>query len=254
MTSSAPPPSTLTIASRYAGPPRSGNGGYTAGRLAAYLIGTPDPVTVTLRSPPPLETAMRVEVEPGLARLRWLDTVVAEASPGAFTDEPVAPVDAEAARAAESAYQGLAAHPFPSCFVCGTIGDGLRLKPGLLAPGRTACLWTPDASLAGAGHSEAVAAEFVWSALDCPGGWTSDLLARPMVLGRMTAAAERRPHIGEPLVVVGGLVGAEARKTMTATTLYDAGGCAIARAEHTWVTVDPTSFTPDHRAERPRTQ
>lgn len=49
---------TLSIDRRFCGPPGSGNGGYTAGRLAA-LIG--DPAEITLRRPPPLETEMRVE-------------------------------------------------------------------------------------------------------------------------------------------------------------------------------------------------
>ena len=38
----------LLIPSRYCGPPRSANGGYTAGSLAHELTGT-DPVTVTVR-------------------------------------------------------------------------------------------------------------------------------------------------------------------------------------------------------------
>jgi hypothetical protein len=45
-------------AARFCGPPGSGNGGYTAGRLAA-MIG--NPAETTLRRPPPLETGMRVE-------------------------------------------------------------------------------------------------------------------------------------------------------------------------------------------------
>ena len=46
---------TLSIDRRFCGPPGSGNGGYTAGRLAA-LIG--DPAEIMLRRPPPLETEM----------------------------------------------------------------------------------------------------------------------------------------------------------------------------------------------------
>jgi hypothetical protein len=49
---------TLSIDRRFCGPAGSGNGGYTAGRLAA-LIG--DPAEITLRRPPPLETEMKIE-------------------------------------------------------------------------------------------------------------------------------------------------------------------------------------------------
>ena len=41
-------------------------------------------------------------------------------------------------------YAGADDHPFPGCFVCGpdrAEGDGLRLFPGGLGPGRTACTW-----------------------------------------------------------------------------------------------------------------
>ncbi len=49
---------TLSIDRRFCGPPGSGNGGYTAGRLAAL---TGDPAEIMLRRPPSLETEMRVE-------------------------------------------------------------------------------------------------------------------------------------------------------------------------------------------------
>ena len=48
---------TLTIDRRYRGPLHSGNGGYTAGRLAAFVDG---PAEVTLRLPPPLDRPLTV--------------------------------------------------------------------------------------------------------------------------------------------------------------------------------------------------
>src|SRR5687767_13971359 len=113
---------TITIARRYAGPPESGNGGYTSGRLAQTLS-TAEPVTVTLRQPPPLETPMPVETTDGPATgVRLLDprrAIVAEATRGRLTRPAVAPVrPAEAAATADS-YRGLVGHPFPECFSCG---------------------------------------------------------------------------------------------------------------------------------------
>ncbi len=70
--------------------------------------------------------------------------------------DPAAPASAtrcgglQQAGDAESSYAGLSDHPFATCFVCGTAraaGDGLRLLPGRYRPGRSACVWTPDASL-----------------------------------------------------------------------------------------------------------
>ena len=83
---------------------------------------------------------------------------------------------------------------------------------------------------------------FAWAALDCPGGWTSDVDARPVVLGRMTALCDEPPLIGQPHVVVGRLIAQEGRKTVTATTFYDNDGRVLGRAEHTWIAVDPATF------------
>jgi hypothetical protein len=63
-----------------------------------------------------------------------------------------------------------------------------------------------------------------------------------MVLGRMTARVDDLPVIGEPHVVVGEGRGQEGRKTFTASTLHDADGRIVGRAEHVWVAVDPALF------------
>jgi hypothetical protein len=242
--------SSLTIAARFTGPPGSGNGGYTSGRLARCLS-SGEPVTVTLRRPPPLETELVVSRAAGdqggdEARLLTADgSLVAVAGSGGFDAPPPVAVGVEEATAAESAYAGLRGHPFPGCFVCGPereVGDGLRLSPGRYTAGRTACVWTPDASLVSGDDPDRAAAEFVWAALDCPGGWASDLESRPLVLGRMTAAYERLPALREPYVVVGEVRGGERRKTYTSAALYDAAGRLLGRAEHTWIAVDPSRF------------
>lgn len=241
----------LTIGARFAGPPRSGNGGYTAGRLAAHLGSAAEPVneavSVTLRQPPPLDLSMRVVSDAKEARLTSGDVVIATATRGRFAQDPVAPVEAGVAEQAQSTYRGFANHPFPGCFSCGPdreLGDALRLAPGLVEPGRTACIWVPDPSLAAEPAAEAAAIEFVWAALDCPGGWTSDLDARPLVLGRITATSDRPARLGRPHVVVGELVGEEGRKTFTATAVYDDTGHVVGRAEHVWIAVDAAAFAP----------
>lgn len=236
--------STLTIASRFAGPANSGNGGYTAG-LFAHVLQAEGIVAVTLRHPPPLDTALEVEPDGTGGRLRHGDVTVAVAEPDEFASAPPAAVSVEQALAAEEQYAGFVDHPFGSCFVCGTLRrspDGLCLRPGRFAAKGTACTWTPDSSLASGSDATMAAAEFVWAALDCPGGWTSDLHSRPLVLGRMRARCDRLPALGVTHVVVGALLGHERRKTFTATALYDAEGVLLARAEHTWISVDPATL------------
>ncbi len=238
---------TITVSSRFAGPPRSANGGYLAGRLAAYVDGT-TPVTVTLRTPPPLETDLTVEQTAHGTRLVHGSTLIAEAQPGELTDAAVSStgsVDLPTARAAEASYAGLRRHPFPGCFVCGPgreTGDGLRLAPGPVSSERTACVWVPDETLADPDRPGVTSLEFAWAALDCPGAWTSDLERRPLVLGRMTALSEQPPRVGRPHVVVGRLIDEAGRKTHTGTTLYDEEGHVLARAEHTWIAIDPADF------------
>ena len=225
----------LRLEAQHRGPATSANGGWTAGVLAARLPGAAA-VTVTLRLPPPLERDLDVRGGGDSVALRDGEALVAEAVVGE-PPEPVPSVDADEAAAAEAAYAGLVDHPFPGCFVCGTTppaGQGLRLRPGPVGPGRTACTWTPHPAHTSAAH--------VWAALDCPSGWTDDIAGRPMVLGRITASVHRRPVSGERLVVVGALLDRVGRKTLTAASVYDAAGLLVGTATHTWIRVDPTAF------------
>jgi hypothetical protein len=234
----------LVIAARFNGPDASGNGGFTAGLLAAQAGATPGgtAVMVTLRVPPPLDTPLAtMSDDAGLVRLWHGDVLVAEAARTSLEIDPVAAVPYDMALAAQEEYPGLKAHPFPRCFVCGPErkpGDGMRLFAGRIGEGRTACTWTPDASLADV-HG-VVSPEFVWASLDCPGAWSADLEGRPLVLGRLTAHLHAVPHVGEPCVVVGRLLGSEGRKTWTATTSYGADGRELGRAHATWIAI-PTS-------------
>jgi hypothetical protein len=248
--------SELLVPRRYCGPPDSGNGGWTAGALATLVSGeTPGdgsrrwPVTeVSLRQPPPLDSAMAVSQDESDSVAAFGGAVIATARPVDATLTDVEPVDAAEARAAEDSYPGLDFHPFPTCFVCGTareVGDGLRIFPGQVGIDRAAATWTPHPSVARAVEtSEAPRATpaVTWAALDCTGAWSADFGERLMVLGRMTARLDTLPVIGEEHVVVGEARGQEGRKSFTATTLYDADGRVVATAEHIWIAVDPARF------------
>lgn len=227
---------TLTVTRRFRGPADSGNGGYVCGLLAGRIVANAGDTAavVTLRTPPPLDTPLAVVSEgDGAVLLLDGERLVAEAARSRLEVDAVEPVGAERARAASESYAGFAEHPFPECFVCGTArapGDGLRLFPGGLGDGRTAGVWTVAREFAGR-------PELVWAALDCPGAWTADIEGRPMVLGRMTAAASASPEADEECVVMGQLLGSEGRKTWTATTCYGADGRELGRAHATWITI-----------------
>ncbi len=222
---------TVTVRSRFRGPATSGNGGYVAGVLAGR-VDTGGPVTVTLRTPPPLDAVFDVTSHAGGLRLSDGDELIAEAVTADDEGVSVVPAVTPAeARRAEAGFPGLSAHPFPECFVCGPSradGDGLRLFPGRLGDGRAACVWDVTSDVAGAG-------EFVWAALDCPGGWSAPIEGRPMVLGRMTAQVTGVPSVGESCVVMGQLAGTERRKTWTRSAVHGQDGRILGRAHATWI-------------------
>lgn len=240
----------LVVASRYRGPARSGNGGYTCGALAALAPDDWTAVSVRLSQPPPLDVAMTVTRSDGLLVASWDGAEVARATRADSDPEPVQPVEPDTARTASASYAGLTSHPFPTCFSCGTgrePGDGLRVFPGPVGDGRVAATWTPDASVAGDWHEYRDAAREVghavtWAALDCAGGWAADIGERLMVLGTMTARLYSLPVVGVEHVVVGEGREESGRKRMSASSLYTADGRLVGAAEHVWIAVDPADF------------
>jgi hypothetical protein len=240
----------LVVAERFRGPARSGNGGYASGALAALAPSDWAATTVRLSQPPPLDLAMTVTRSEELLVASYDDREVARATRADHEPEPVPPADAATARAAEAGYPGLVAHPFPTCFSCGTgrePGDGLRIFPGPIGDGRVAATWTPGPSVAGDWHEyrdaiREVGHAVTWAALDCAGGWAADIGARLMVLGTMTARLDSLPRVGVEHVVVGEPRGESGRKRMSATSLYAADGRLVGTAEHVWIAVDPKDF------------
>lgn len=255
--------SELLVPRRFCGPASSGNGGWTAGALAALVDRDDCPdnradawptIRVALRRPPPLDVAMPVTLEDGATVATSGGEVVARAEVVDTEPRLVEAVTPDEARAAEAAYPGLVSHPFPTCFSCGTAreeGVGLRIFPGPVADlegsTRIAATWTPHPSVAEDWHTYVgdvrhASLAVTWAALDCIGGWAGDLTERLMVLAGMTARVDALPVVGDEHVLVGHDRGHEGRKTFTASTLYDRDGRVVASAEHVWVAVDPAAF------------
>jgi len=236
---------TLVVPSRFCGPPRSGNGGWSAGALADLAPWRT--TTVRLSAPPPLETPLDVtEVDGALVASydgpdgqAGAPVEVLRAGEADHEPVPVEPVGLEVALEASARYPGLDEHPFPTCVVCGTgraEGDGLRVFAGPVVagePGRSAAVWTP---------TEPGATALAWAAMDCPGAWAADIGERLMVLGTMTARVDRLPVEGEPHVVVGEARDRQGRRSMTATSLYTAGGELLGTAEQVWIDVPASAF------------
>ncbi len=221
---------TLTVARRFNGPDGSGNGGYTAGLLAAGVEGT---AAVSLRSPVPLDAPLELVGEGGRVRAFDGETLVAEAEPTAPLDlEVPAPVSVEEARRAAEQYPHSHDSPFSRCFVCGPAReDSFGVFAGPVA-GRelVATPWTPPDWSADAGG--AVKPEFVWAALDCPtyfaaygGEMVMAFLVRQSVQLRAPVAA------GVEHVVISWPLAAEGRKRSAAAAVLSADGELLALGE-----------------------
>ena len=232
-------PDTVTIPSRFNGPPTSANGGYTCG-LVAGLVGAEE-VTVSLRLPPPIEKPLAVVRDGERVELRDGDALVAEGEPAELRLDVPAAASPEAAAAASAAgsEHWCAHHPFPTRFTCGhdrTAGDGLRLFPGELDGGPLFGVdWTPDASLDdGTGH---VRAECLWAALDCP---TSAPVASfdtgpAMVLARLTARLGCPVLVGERHAIVSWPLEIDGRKHHAACALFDSTGRLLCASQALWI-------------------
>ncbi|MBY8873469.1 hypothetical protein K7640_16665 [Micromonospora sp. PLK6-60] len=218
----------MLIEARFNGPPGSGNGGWSAGIIAAGAGLAHGPAEVTLRRPPPLDTPLTLA--DGTAHDPD-GTVVAQVAPVPAFPVEVPPVDRATAEAAAAAYPGLVDHPFPGCYVCGPAHPtGLRIFPGRLPDGRTAAPLRAPADVAPA---------TVWAALDCPGGWAVIAPGRPYVLGRITVVVDRLPEPGDECVVVGAAVGGEGRKAQVRSALYGPDGALLGHARATWIALPP---------------
>ena len=223
------------VASRFCGPPGSGNGGYTVGMVGKRLG---HEIEVTLKRPIPVDETMQVIADPaGVASLLHADTEIASARVVELDLDIPEAIDFSRAAAARVAFRGYQAHPFPGCFVCGTnrcCGEGMCLFTGVVDEGAVASSWVPAAEFVS--DEGVVAPEFICAALDCPGAWA--LIARygveRIVLGRMTYRLEKPIYAGERYVVMGWALGQEGRKTFCGTAVYDTEGEVCAAASAIW--------------------
>jgi hypothetical protein len=236
---------TLRIDRRFCGPPDSGNGGYVCGLVAKAFGGSG--CEVTLHAPPPLDRDLQLDFDGDRARLLDGDSMIASAvhaSPAIEVKRPPSPFEAAEAT---TRFTGFRNHIFPTCFVCGPDrreGDGLRIFAGA-ADGQVAAPWTPGGSLLN--DDGALASEFVWAALDCPGYFAVEERARPAVLGRFAVQIVEPRIEPQTLIVTGWPIASEGRKHEAGTALHDPGGRLLAFAKATWITLRPADPVQERR-------
>ena len=240
--------STLTIDRAHNGPPGSGHGGVTVGRLVELLGRVP--AEVRLAAPPPLETALtvrEVDVDPGAGLVvsgpggdvasvvPLADELVVEG----FSLAPTADVDDAARQYLERVAES--GHAFPTCFGCGHERgeDALRQFTGIASDGDSLARFRVP------GEGE-LADWLTIAGLDCPSGWTVFMLADPSppaaVLASMKCQVHEPARAGIDYQVRGRLLCSDGRKHFTEVAMLDPDGHEVAAARTLWIEVDPASF------------
>lgn len=226
---------TLTIAEKYHGPPNSGNGGYSCGKLDNFTNYVSE---VTLRKPVPLDVAMVLLESDGELALLHEQQLIASVKPGKVDIEIPSPPDfATAAKASDGFSERWRTLAFPTCFVCGhdrEPGAGLRLCTGRIDQSDVfATTWQPDKKFANT--AGLIRPEFMWAALDCPGAFA--LMADEkltVVLGRMTTEIKGTIKAEESCIITAWVIQSEGRKHHCGTALYNAEGNLAAVAKAVW--------------------
>ena len=228
----------LSIPAFFNGPPESGNGGYTCGRVAELVDA--EVAEVSLRSPPPLDTPLEIVRDGDGVSVMHGDTLVAAGAPSdLLVDMPDAVPASEVEAAQEAGRERWASgHPFPTCVVCGPARpDGFGIMPAAL-PGRDGLFgaaWAP-LETSDDGHG-LVRTELVWAALDCP---TSAPVANfgdgpAMVLASLTARLGCPLRVGEPHTILSWALGEDGRKHWSAAALYDSNGILTCASRALWI-------------------
>lgn len=229
---------TIRIPAAFNGPPHSGNGGYTAGRVAAFLDG---PHAMRISSPIPLETDLTLHRDGDVVKVLEGERLILTARPNALTLTPPKPPSLAAAKTAHEHPINFGAGGPSTCFVCGrnrAEGDGLRVWCGKVDGFDGAVeVWTPHQNFANAQGK--VRPEVMWSALDCPGGYCLPEANRRVLLGEMTADIYECPPVEEPTILVSWHDRSEGRKHFAGTAMFSAGGKLLAQADTLWIELKP---------------
>jgi hypothetical protein len=240
----------VTVATRFQGPPGSGNGGYVSGLLAKQLGNDllRGGIEVTLRAPTPLEQTLEVRTTPDKASFHIGDVLIGEAVPASFElAVPEAPTYAQALAAqgnspsldAESENivpGGLGFHPI--CFCCGADvpeGQGLRVfasaVPGFAG---VAAAWRPHEAFAD--DAGLLPTEVIWGALDCPGQFAFYVNGvRTGLLGRITAKVIKPIKASDQIVITGWQIEVDGKKHFAGTALFDEAGDLCAYSKQVWI-------------------
>lgn len=228
----------IIIAKRFNGPPQSGNGGIGAGRFADFLDG---PHTIRISAPIPLDTPLSIVRDGEKVFLLNGKQIIMAARPAELKlTAPSAP-PLNVAREANNHLINFGADGETSCFVCGRnrgVGDGMRVWAGE-AEGHHGALEAWILHQAFCDEDDLMRPEYMFGALDCPGGASLPEENRRVLLGEMTTVIHQRPRKGEELIIHAWHDHSDGRKHFAGTALYSADGTLLAQADTLWIQLKP---------------
>jgi len=246
----------IVVGRRFRGPHAgggTGNGGYFCGLVAQAAGPATRKVEIRRTTGVPVDRPLRVRRVGGGAEVYDDDGPIARTGGEELAVSVPAPPSLEVARRVSGRFleqldRGEITHAFPECFVCGhrrALGDGLRLFAGPLdgapgdGPGPRVAAWRPDRAFLD--EDGRLRPEFVWSALDCPGGWA---IAEPANTGTLQVETLGPVDGRQDLVVMGWPMPAASarpgsRRRYAGTALLDARGRLLARGAAIWVAPRP---------------
>ncbi|TGL63510.1 hypothetical protein [Leptospira sarikeiensis] len=237
----------MILSQRFCGPPKTGNGGFTAGILVEAV--RTNAAEIRLLGPTPVETPILMESESGQRGAIYDDSKKILATLKSIPNEdfpeyklPFVP-DLEDVKKISALYPGFTTHPFPTCFVCGPkreVHDGMRIFVGP-APEQIgfenlmAGHWLPDQSVSSQDGSVRDAA--IWGALDCPGGFSAVLYEPQLiVLSKIRGKIIEHPKIGEDYTVLSWRLQKMSRAFKVMTAIFESDSKRLfAIAEALWL-------------------
>jgi hypothetical protein len=207
------------------------------------------PLTISLRSPIPLETELSVvTVGEDHWQAGFEDTsewrLVLEGRPALRHFASTEPVSFEAAADARSRFRATD-HPAPLCFSCGTHPASMCVHNGPLLDqtGRFASDWTPPAWV---GSDDGVVdAPTIWAVLDCASGfYVGQDEERPAgvtvqyEVEMLTDVLVEQPHV---VVAWNGVHPDhwDGRKRGAGSCIFDTSGALLAQSSSFWVAPGP---------------
>ena len=246
----------ISIPLRYCGPPDTANGGYLAGKLAAYFD-MDSSLSISFRAATPLGTVLSVvkaennQGQDQVIQIMDGEKILAIANTKPLDlPKPTLP-NIEKISKVKMQCAGFEGHPFPECFVCGPdrpLGDGLGIYPGPVSNDDSnntfsnivAAEWELPKELKNSENQ--IKSEFIWAALDCVSAFANlekpeNQYLVPMVLGHLSAKIEN-PLEGEKAYVIAWPVKVEGRKAIANSAVFNQQQECIAIGQAVWISLN----------------